>query len=354
MAGQRRSLFLRRLPALLLGAAVLLPVPPAARAEGPTAAAVPRLVRTPGGEEVWLVKDGRRTWIADLESFRARGYRWDDVETVAPTALAIMPVEGAVHQQPLLRDGATAAVYLVTGGLRRWVPDVTTFRAMGLRWERVETATSAALARHAAGPPLALAAARRPPSAVTLPPLPAPRPPLGGQSGRSAAAPRRVDPRLERALQLLDQYELTRAWPAWLERATVSLVVGEVSGGLAGYNARTNTITLHSKQAAASPQALAAILAHESVHALYYHRLGDARQRPGRLCIEEEADSFAWQAAVWAHIFGLGGKPEPADDVEREHNLVLQRAQDGALDGTVITNWTYMMRCYFPDFGSDE
>lgn len=301
----------------------------------------PRLLKTLSRDEVWLVVDGRRHWITDLGTFRARGYRWDDVELVAPYVLNSLPAGPALSDGHLVRDATTGRIYLVTGSERRHVPDLVSFTLYGLDWSRVGAVSPADLARWRDGPALPLAVTGWPPPEVTAPPLPARPPPSAGA--------REIDPALLPALTLLRAYPPMQDWPDFLERAGVPLVFERLEGrGILGaYSPETNRLALSSELRTESPQVLAAILAHETVHAIYHHRTGV--RTTGRACIREEELAFGWQAALWAHLYGPAGKPEPLTELEREQNRILRLALDDSLDAAFITHFTYKLRCYFPD-----
>jgi hypothetical protein len=331
----------RLLRAAALAALILIALAPAAH---PAAAASGiRLVKTPARDQVWLLAEGHRQWVADLATFRARGYRWSEVETVAPAVLHALPVRAADHLGPLLSDTASGDVYLVADGQARLVPDLVSFGAVGLDWRRVEPATPAALSRHTRGPPLPHAVAGRP-----FPELPATTPP-GSRTPAAAAAAAGPDPRLRAALDLVAAYPPTAGWPAFLRERGVATRFGTVTGGHASYNAADRTLTVAEAVQDGGPRALAALLVHETVHAIYDAR-GSTGQS-GQACIDEEAHAFAVQSAFWAHQHGLAGAPSPSSVVEQELNSALQWARDDALFGKMLTTWAYTLRCYFPSAG---
>jgi hypothetical protein len=306
------------------------------------AAAAPggRLVKTPARDQVWLLAEGHRQWVADLATFQARGYRWSDVETVAPAVLYALPVGPADHLGPLLSDAASGNVYLVVDGQARLVPDLVSFGAVGLDWRRVQPATPAALARHPRGAPLPHAVAGRP-----VPELPATTQPGPGAS----AAPASADSRLRVAMELVAAYPPTAGWPAFLRERGVAIRFGAVTGGHASYNAMDRTLTVAAGLRESDPRALAALLVHEAVHAIYDARGSSGHS--GQACIDEEAHAFAVQSAFWAHQHGLAGAPSPSSVVEQELNSALQWALDDALFGKMLTTWAYTLRCYFPSAG---
>ncbi|MGH2351886.1 MAG: hypothetical protein ACRDJN_09780, partial [Chloroflexota bacterium] len=165
-----------------------------------------------------------------------------------------------------------------------------------------------------------------------------------------------MEARLRDALGLIGAYPPTAGWPAFLARYGVSIRVGTVAGGLASYRADDRTLTVDPRYVDADPRAVAALLVHETLHAIY-----DATGRTGndgKACIDEEAQAFAVQSAFWAYHHGLDGSPAATaataevEAVEQELNRLLSAALDDALVGTVITTWAYTLRCYFPDLGT--
>jgi hypothetical protein len=301
----------------------------------------PRLLKTLSRDEVWLVAQGQRHWITDLATFRARGFRWDDVELVAPYVLQSIPIGPAVSDGLLVRDSVSGRIYLIVGDKRRHVPDLVTFTLYGLDWSRVTPVAPAELGRWRPGPPLPLAVTGWPPPTITEPPLPA-------VPSARRAAPREVDPAFVPALAVLRTYPPMQQWPDFLERAGIPLVFERLEGRgvLGAYNPETNRLAVSSDLRGESPQVLAAILAHETVHAIYAHRTGE--RTTGRACIREEELAFGWQAALWAFLYGPGGKPDPVTELEQEQNRILRLALDDSLDAAFITHFTYKLRCYFP------
>ena len=73
--------------------------------------------------------------------------------------------------------------------------------------------------------------------------------------------------------------------------------------------------------AQADVRVLAATVAHEATHA-WEHRQGLKLSDPAQ-CFEAELRAFRNQAAVWQKFHGPEGKPSPANDFERDQNLVL-------------------------------
>lgn len=341
---------MRRRRALLAGPSLGLALagsaaPPVVRAQAPPlpgagTGSERTVVKTPARDAVWLVDAGRRHWIADGAAFRSRGLRWEEVETVSPAALRFLEVGPALHDGALLRDGASGDVYLVGDGRAQRVPDPLSFALYGLEWGRVRPVEGGDLARSERGEPL--------PHAVTGKRLPE-VPPAFAPPPASRARPA-DEPRLAGALRLIEAYPPTAAWPAFLDRYGVTRRIAPVSGGLASYRSNDRTLTVDPAFVAGDPRAVATLLVHETLHALY-----DAGMRSGatgRACIDEEADAFAAQSAFWASQWGPAGRPDATTDLEVELNRTLQAAADDALVGRVISTFGYTLRCYIPEAGA--
>lgn len=319
------------------------------------------LVKTPARAQVWQVAGGRRRWIADLATFQARGYRWNDVGLMAPAVLRAIPPGPADHDGALLRDPARGDIYLVVDKQAHRVPDLVTFAAYGLTWDRVASATvTPATITPATVTPTTTAAGSTSPAIGGIPigdPLPHAvtggtliRPPTRLPPPASLAGT--AAPGLRAALELMETYPPTAGWPAFLERFGVTLRFDQAAAGIASYRAAGRTLLVRDEYATLRPATLATLLAHETVHAI--RDAAGTSGKSGRNCIDEEVEAFGVQSAFWAHLNGLQGKPAPENTVERELNLILQASLDDALTGAVISTFAYTLQCYFPSLGSDS
>jgi hypothetical protein len=92
-------------------------------------------------------------------------------------------------------------------------------------------------------------------------------------------------------------------------------------GAWGAFRGGRGQIILNAATAGESPHAIAAVLAHESKHALDFLTVGP----PGGSfdCYASEIAAFAVQADVWASFYGLEGKPHPKTALEKDLNLVL-------------------------------
>ena len=81
------------------------------------------LYRAEGDSRVYVIKDGKKTWIKTAEDFIAAGYKWDDIIVTTPAVVAAYPdaavtvVKVKVVGTPILRvrkSNTTASVMLTT------------------------------------------------------------------------------------------------------------------------------------------------------------------------------------------------------------------------------------------------
>jgi hypothetical protein len=110
------------------------------------------MVHDPATGKVSVVYQGRRRHIPNPETLIALGFRWEEVTNDA--RLAALP-EGApypVLTTNLIRQPATGAVYILEQGLRRGIPDMDTFIKMGLSWSSVRDVPDTTLTAIPLGP----------------------------------------------------------------------------------------------------------------------------------------------------------------------------------------------------------
>ena len=352
-----RRLTLRLLIALLATVLASLRLAPAALhaqslAPADTAAAAGRqqVVKVPDREALWLIEPGgQRRWVADRQSLQARGLHADDVALVSPSWLRQWPVGPALVAPGSLRqDPGTGQVYLVAAGQRRWIPDLLTFRGLGLAWSQVRPATVAELQGVAAGPALPWIVTGWASPSETAPPLPY----LGAAPHRFTSEPepeqRTVDPRFLPALALMRSFAPTSQWPEFLERAGVSLLVEEDDRPLLPQYSELNNVIAFGAGfvEGESADSLAAALIKQTVHAISFHRYW--HEISGRSCIREQAIAFGWEAVFWASRHGLEGQPGETTALANLHNLTLEWALDDRLDGALLAHFGYQVSCYFP------
>ena len=92
------------------------------------------------------------------------------------------------------------------------------------------------------------------------------------------------------------------------------------------------------------PVTLAALLAHEATHARDavsgYLSIGGANA-----CIDSELRAFRASAQFWSEMYGPAGKPDPADDLQQQMNLVSQYELRDPAGLERLIRQTYVNQC---------
>jgi hypothetical protein len=130
------------------------------------------LIRLKGKTQTYVIRGGRKCYIPDPDTFHTMGYRWDQVIEVDQATLdsiitgipiqsvkppfqytppgqtpGVPPPTGPTPYQPqssfpffqdgTLIKGSGPDIYLIENGVRRLIPDMETFKAMGFNWGSV-------------------------------------------------------------------------------------------------------------------------------------------------------------------------------------------------------------------------
>jgi hypothetical protein len=115
------------------------------------------------GPEVYVMDSGRKRHITSGASFTACGYGWDAVYTIPDSLLNAIPTGSSISGPPCPRlspppgsliQGSADAVYVMQGGLKRHVPNRTTFYAQGFLWGNVNRIPASSLNAIATGQPV--------------------------------------------------------------------------------------------------------------------------------------------------------------------------------------------------------
>jgi len=97
------------------------------------------LIRIIGKQEVYAIKGARRLHIPSAEAFVNEGYKWDNV-VVLPEAHAF-----AYPLINLMRVAGGEKVYIVEDGLRRHIPNIESFNTYGYIWADVVSVSAGEL-----------------------------------------------------------------------------------------------------------------------------------------------------------------------------------------------------------------
>lgn len=97
------------------------------------------------GSEIYVLQNGQRRWIPNELTFLTLGYKRGDVKKILDHELMAIPEASPItknvskYKDGTLLQGTEPAVYVVSLGYRRLIPNTGTFDALGYRWENVQT-----------------------------------------------------------------------------------------------------------------------------------------------------------------------------------------------------------------------
>ncbi|NKB17869.1 MAG: hypothetical protein HC770_06975 [Pseudanabaena sp. CRU_2_10] len=108
---------------------------------------------------VYVISDNKRRLIPDEATFNASGYKWENIRTISDRALNAIPELPPLSARIVFKDGtllkgSRAAIYVISSGRRRLIPNGQTFDALGYRWENVQQISDSQLESIPEMPPL--------------------------------------------------------------------------------------------------------------------------------------------------------------------------------------------------------
>jgi hypothetical protein len=124
------------------------------------------------------------------------------------------------------------------------------------------------------------------------------------------------------ALDIMAQTESTAELRRVLDSNDVAYrFVAMPPGTFGHYTVNQKVVEMDLRLIDEDPVTLAALLAHEATHARDavsgYLSIGGANA-----CIDSELRAFRASAQFWFEMYGPAGKPDPADDLQQQMNLV--------------------------------
>lgn len=110
---------------------------------------------TGGGPEVYVMESGRKRHVTSRDAMTACGYSFADIRRISSRRAALVPFGDPLSgvgcpriapENGSLVQGGTAAIYVMSGGLKRHIPDGATFEGRGFHPGNVDRFGSAQLA----------------------------------------------------------------------------------------------------------------------------------------------------------------------------------------------------------------
>lgn len=86
------------------------------------------LVRAEGDPKVYVLRGGKKLWIPSAEAFNAAGYDWKKITVVTPSEVA-----GTI-EITLVKIEGDPKVYVVRDGKRSWIKSAQEFESKGYKW----------------------------------------------------------------------------------------------------------------------------------------------------------------------------------------------------------------------------
>jgi hypothetical protein len=92
---------------------------------------------------VYVISGNKRRLIPDEATFKASGYKWENVRIISDLNLNAIPELSSTSTRVVFKDGtllkgSREAIYVISSGRRRLIPNGQTFDALGYRWENVQ------------------------------------------------------------------------------------------------------------------------------------------------------------------------------------------------------------------------
>lgn len=99
------------------------------------------LYRVEGDNRVYVIKDGKKSWIKTPAEFNSKGYKWTDIVVTSASILAAYPEDATA---PAVSTGVTLyradgdfKVYAVSNGVKQWIKTAAEFNSKGYKWTEI-------------------------------------------------------------------------------------------------------------------------------------------------------------------------------------------------------------------------
>lgn len=92
------------------------------------------------GPEIDVMSGGVRRWVPDPTTFTAMGLSWNKVVTIADGEWSAIPSGPPYPSRTdgTLLQGSGPQVYVMQSAQRHWIPDPATFTASGYQWSAID------------------------------------------------------------------------------------------------------------------------------------------------------------------------------------------------------------------------
>ena len=153
------------------------------------------------------------------------------------------------------------------------------------------------------------------------------------------------DARVENALSMLDTSQATNQLRSVLDSNHVDVrFVPMAPGVYARYSVGRHVIEIDDRWIDADEVTLAAVIAHEATHAQDAVS-GYLASGGTTACIESEVRAFRTSALFWIATYGVAGKPEALNELDRQLNSIADRQLRDPQGLENLVRQTYSQQC---------
>jgi len=135
---------------------------------------LPRLDLIKGsGPEIYLLENGTRHWIPDIETFNSFNFKWENVKKFSDIIIESYPqvdnwAKNKKYPDGTLLRGSGPKVYLIESEKKRWIPSVGIFEGNDFGWKYIIDVEDKILNKFKDGDNLTLAEQNKYPETIIL------------------------------------------------------------------------------------------------------------------------------------------------------------------------------------------
>lgn len=135
---------------------------------------LPRLDLVKGsGPEVFVLENGTRYWIPDIETFNSFNFKWENIKIFSNSELESYPQsedwkKSKKYPNGSLLKGSGPEVYLIESEKKRWIPSIEVFQGSNFGWKYIINVEDKVLKKFKNGDNLTLAEPNKYPETFIL------------------------------------------------------------------------------------------------------------------------------------------------------------------------------------------
>lgn len=95
------------------------------------------LIRAEDDYKIYLVFNGKKRWLKNIDVFNSYGFKWQDIKAVNPATARKMPLNNLVRM-----EGDIKVYALNDFGYKRHIINPSIFNSYGLKWDDVVTVSA--------------------------------------------------------------------------------------------------------------------------------------------------------------------------------------------------------------------